>query len=123
MELSISKSSTKIIENTINIEIEKHQKAIEYNEYLINNNIDYTLLEYLKDANEKFYKYDIDFMEDFMELVDKVDFCISHEYLNKYEVIKSKNSNDIFQMLKSRGLKKEVDYIVREETHHRKKRK
>ena len=103
----------------INTEIEKYQKAIEYNDYLIDNDIDYTLEEYLNDANNKFYKYDISFMKEFMDLVDRVDFCIDHKYLIKYEVLTDGNtSNNILQMLKSRGLKKEVDYIVLLEQHH-----
>ena len=107
----------------INIEIEKYQKAIEYNQYLIDNNIDLTLIEYIKDANKRFYEYDISFMEEFMNLVDRVDFCIPHEYLIKYGVIKIKknDSSKILQMLEARGLKEREDYIVSEVRDNRKK--
>ena len=106
----------------INTEIEKYQKAIEYNDYLINNDIDYTLEEYLKDANEKFYKYDISFMKEFMDLVDRIDFCIHHEYLIKYGIVdvKKKDSGKILQNLKARNLNEGEDFEVTEEQHHRK---
>ena len=79
-----------------NTEITKHQKAIEYNDYLIDHDIDYTLIEYLKDANNKFYEYDISFMEAFMELVDRVDFCIPHTHLFKYKVATEGNGKSFF---------------------------
>ena len=97
----------------INIEIEKYQKAIEYNQYLIDNNIDLTLIEYIKDANKRFYEYDISFMEEFMNLVDRVDFCIPHEYLIKYKVVApTNNSNKILDILNQRGLDKNTDYYL-----------
>ena len=98
----------------INTEIEKYQKAIEYNDYLIDNDIDYTLEEYLNDANEKFYKYDISFMKEFMDLVNRVDFCIHHEYLIKYGIVdvKKKDSGKILQNLKARNLNEGEDYLV-----------
>ena len=105
-----------------NSEIIKNKKAIEYNDYLIENDIDYTLIEYLKDANNKFYNYDISFMEQFMELVERVYFCISHEYLIKYKVITdgSNVSSNVLKMLKSRGLNEGEDYMLFQQEEHRK---
>ena len=104
-----------------NSEIIKHKKAIKYNDYLIENDIDHTLIEYLKDANDKFYNYDIKFMEEFMELVDRVDFCISHEYLFEYKVAtESTTTANVLRLLESRGLKEEKDYMPFLEERHRK---
>ena len=105
--MALSKVEVSISSN----DISKYVNAIEYNDYLIKNNINLTLIEYIKDANKKFYEYDISFMEDFMELVNRDDFCISHEYLKKYKIItiNCDNSN-ISKMLKSRGLDEGKDF-------------
>ena len=103
-------------------DIAKYVNATEYNDYLIKNNKRLTIIEYVKDVNSMFNKLDINFMNEFMELVERDDMCISHEYLKKYEVVSAKNtsSNDILKMLGYRNLKEDIDFNLRQESQVRK---
>ena len=109
MELSVTSSSS----------ITQYDNVVDYNDYLIKNNkTNMTIVDYLKDINDRFYKIDISFMETFMDLIDRDDFCIPHEYLITYKVAAPGNtSKDIKKMLDSRGLEKDLDYRVGQESH------
>ena len=103
--MELSSSSTDIIQCT---------NIIDYNDFLIKNNkINLTIIEYLEDINNKFYHIDLSFMEEFMELVDRDDFCISHDYLIKYKVsAENSDSYNILRLLTSRGLNEAKDYLL-----------
>ena len=67
-----------------------------YNEDLISTNEEIIILDYVKKLNDKFYNIDVSFIDDFIELVDKDDFCIHHEVLFKYGASQmSSGYNDI----------------------------
>ena len=71
-----------------------------------------TVLEYVKVLNENFFNIDISFIDDFIDMVDKDGFNISHEMLFKYEVLtKSETSNDIFRILERYNFEDTVDYL------------
>ena len=57
------------------------QTIKEFNQELVNKNENIILYEYITRVNDLFYHIDIDFMVDFMGLVDKDDFCVNHELL------------------------------------------
>ena len=59
----------------------------EFNEKLVENNIDIGIIEYVKALNKQFYNINIDFIDDFINLVDKDECCIPQEYLVKYGVL------------------------------------
>ena len=64
-----------------------NQKIQEYNEKLVENNINIGIIEYVKNLNGHFYNINIDFIDDFIDMVDKDECCIPHDYLIKYGVL------------------------------------
>ena len=67
-----------------------------FNETLINNNIDLNIINYITEVNELTYNIDVTFIHDFFNLVDRDDCCINHEMLFKYGVTSLSNgSNDV----------------------------
>ena len=87
----------------------------DYNEYLISNDIDINVSDYVKEINSKFYNIDISFMDFFMSLVGNNDICIPHQKLIDYEVISKKNcSTRIKELIKEHDFKIKVDYRLSE---------
>ena len=60
---------------------------IEYNNYLIDNKVNINIIDYIKEINKLEDNIDIGFIDDFLELVNKNDFCIHHDMLIKYGVL------------------------------------
>ena len=85
---------------------------IEFNERLVENGEEINIITYIKKVNEEFFNIDIDFIDDFIELVNKDECCIPHEMLYKYGVIKTSNSNDILTLLKQNEFLEESDYVA-----------
>jgi phage anti-repressor protein len=86
----------------------------EYNKYLVDSNISITIIDYVKEANKRKYNIDLTFMEEFLELVERDDFCISHSMLVKYEIINTNSGTiDIKRMLEQYGFKENIDYLLR----------
>ena len=65
----------------------KKMEIQKYNEDLVSSNTVITILEYVKKLNDKFYNIDVSCIDDFLELVDKDDFCIHNELLYKYDAL------------------------------------
>ncbi len=88
----------------------------DYNKYLIDNNIEIKIIDYIKEINNKFYNIDINFIDNFMNLIDKDDFCIPHNYLIEYNIISNSKGNiqNIKDILKQYNFKIEIDYKVME---------
>ena len=76
-----------------------YTNAKEYNNYLVNNNIDINIINYVKEVNNLIYNIDISFIDKFIDLVEKDEICIPHELLIKYGVITTNKSNDIMVLL------------------------
>ena len=70
-----------------------YTNAKEYNTYLVNNDIDINIINYVKEVNNFIYNIDISFIDNFLDLVEKDTICIPHEYLIKYGVITTKNDS------------------------------
>ena len=64
-----------------------------YNKELIEGKKNPSIVEYVKALNEKFYKIDISFIDDFLKLVGTNECIIPHMMLEKYGVLKITRSN------------------------------
>ena len=89
------------------------EKIQQFNEFLVKENIDLTIVEYIVELNDKFYDIDITFINEFMELINKDDFIIHHTMLDKYNVLNTieKNSGHIKRLLDQYDFEEEKDYI------------
>ena len=57
----------------------------EFNEKLVQDKKDITIIDYVKELNEKYFNIDISFIDDFIDMVNKEGFNISHEMFYKYD--------------------------------------
>ena len=78
----------------------KKMEIQKYNEDLILKNEEIIISDYVKKINEKFYNIAIQFINDFLELVDKDVFCIHHELLYKYDALTGEiRSSNVLRLL------------------------
>ena len=89
-----------------------HEKMQEYNQLLVSQKIELTLVEYITEANSKLLLVDMEFMEEFMDLVGRDDFCIPHELLYKYGALTERDSHVIKRALEQYEFVEEKDYQV-----------
>ena len=90
------------------------QKEIQkFNETLVEENIEYNIVQYTKFLNELFYHYDITNIIDEIILLIGIDgFSIHHDMLEKYEVISLKSgSYDVKRLLEQYDFTEHEDYI------------
>ena len=83
------------------------------NATLVNEQPDITVLDYVKLLNEKIFNIDISFVDDFIELVDKEDFIIHHQLLEKYGVITIKDTFYVKRLLEQYEFEEGKDYITK----------
>ena len=96
-------SSTNIINTNI----------INYNNYLIEIQKQIDIIEYVKEVNKIEYNIDIDFIDEFIELVSKNECCIHHNLLQKYEISNLKGgSKDIKRLLEQNEFEENKDYLL-----------
>ena len=81
-----------------------------YNQKLVNEDEVVTIIEYVKKLNDTFYHIDISFIDDFIELVDKECFIISHEMLFKYNILSKSNSSQVLRLLDNYNFEISIDY-------------
>lgn len=86
----------------------------EYNTWLIENKQNITIIDYVKQINKILYNIDINFLDEFIELVSKNECCIHHEMLEKYGIInfKSGGSKDVKKLLLQYNLEEIKDFRV-----------
>jgi hypothetical protein len=75
-----------------------------YNKELIEEKKNPSIIEYVKALNEKFYKIDISFIDDFLKLVGTNECIIPHMMLEKYGVLKINTSGKVERLLKQLNL-------------------
>ena len=90
-----------------------YTNAKEYNTYLVNNDIDINIINYVKEVNNFIYNIDISFIDNFLDLVEKDTICIPHEHLIKCGVITTNRSNDIMVLLNQFEPIENEDYRLR----------
>ncbi len=83
----------------------------EYINYLIDNQNNVNIIDFVKEINKLKYNIDISFIDEFIELVSKDECCIHHDRLVKYN-ISSLNSTtgDIKKMLIQNNFIENEDY-------------
>ena len=87
------------------------QKQIkEFNEKLVQDKKDFTIINYVKELNEKYFNIDISFIDDFIDMVNKEGFNISHEMFYKYEILVKTDSHDVLRILENNNFEDGVDY-------------
>jgi len=59
----------------------------DYNKYLVDNNIDIIIIDYVKEINKLIYKMNISFIDNFLNLVGKNEICIPHKHLIEYGIV------------------------------------
>ena len=88
------------------------QQIQEFNEQLVGADENITIIDYIQKVAKKFYdQIEISFMQDFMEIVGKEDFCIHHEMLIKYGTLaEGTDAYNIQRLLNQYKFKINVDY-------------
>ena len=72
----------------------------EYITYLVENQININIIEFVKEVNKLKYNIDISFIDEFIELVSKDECCIHHNMLQKYGILVMKGgTQDIKRLL------------------------
>jgi len=93
--------------------INQKMQIQEFNQKLVEDKIDISIIEYVIELNEKFFNIDIHFIDDFMDLVDKDECCINHELLIKYGVTNYQaGSYDVKKIIERNDGREDVDYTV-----------
>ena len=89
-----------------------HNSTIEeYNQKLVNDRINISIIDYVKAVNDMKYKIDISFIDELLELVNRDDCCIHHELLEKYKIISKKDStNNIRRLLEQHNFNEGEDF-------------
>ena len=82
----------------------------EFNEKLVQDKKDITIIDYVKELNEKYFNIDISFIDDFIDMVNKEGFNISHEMFYKYEILVKTDSHDVLRILENNNFEDGVDY-------------
>ena len=86
----------------------------EYINYLIENQINVNIIDFVKEINKLEFKIDISFINEFVELVSKNECCIHHNMLQKYGIISlKKGSTDIKRILEQNEFEENKDFEIR----------
>ena len=103
-----------------------NSEIMEFNKKLVDENIDIDIIDYIVEIVDQFFKIDINFIHDFMDLVNKDECCIPQEYLVKYGVLKNIESSSTIKTLIDQcdlilpGAKPLYTYIQRDDSSHKK---
>jgi hypothetical protein len=82
-----------------------------YNNSLVDSKTIINIIDYVKAINKLKYNIDIDFIDEFIELVDKDECCIHHEMLQKYGILNLKDgTHHIKRILDQYELKINEDF-------------
>ena len=84
-----------------------------FNQKIIDENAEITIIDYVKLLNYEVYHIDITFIDDLLLSIDNTDqFCIHHELLYKYGVLFGCNTNDVKTLLCQHGFLENESYKV-----------
>ena len=100
--------------NIVNeIKFEINDTITEYNKNLANSNRDIILMDYIKDVHNKYFQFiDIDFMNDFMNIVSHNNIWVNSDMMYKYGIMNDvgKKSTRIKQFLTDLGFKEGIHF-------------
>ena len=83
------------------------------NASLVTEEPDIKIIDYVKLLNEKIFNIGIDFIDDFINLVDKDNCCIDHELLMKYGITNlTAGSYDVKKIIERNDGQERADYMV-----------
>ena len=95
----------------------------EYNTYLVENQVNINIIDYVKEVNKLEFKIDISFIDEFIELVSKNECCIHHNMLEKYGILSLKSgTSDIKRLLEQNNFIENKDFNLRNVAEVRKNR-
>ena len=84
----------------------------EFNDEIVKEGIEMTIIDYIKEINKRFYQIDIDFIDDFINMVGSSECCIPHDMLFKYGVLTDHDSQDVKRLLNQYNFLEEKDYSI-----------
>jgi len=85
----------------------------EYNTYLVENQINVNIIDFVKEVNKLEFKIDISFIDEFIELVSKNECCIHHNMLQKYGILTLKEgTHHIKRIFEQYEFKENEDYLL-----------
>lgn len=89
----------------------KFETVKEYNDYLITNNKEANIIDYVKSINIQFYYIDISFINKLMKYVNCNEINIPHTMLVKYRVLKENNlSANIKALIRQSDFKEDRNF-------------
>jgi hypothetical protein len=92
-----------------------HLVIEKFNNILVEDQHTINIIEYVKEINNLYYKIELDFIDEFIELVNKNDCCIHHEKLEKYGVLKlNKGTTRVKEMLEQNKFIENVEFRLSE---------
>ena len=85
----------------------------EFNQILLDENRDdVSISQYLNELNKRYFKIDISFIDLFMLLVERDDFCIDGKYLKSCEIqAANSDSSKTLRLLQRNGLIEGSDFL------------
>ena len=88
-----------------------YKTPMDYINYLVDNQININIINFVKELNKIKFKIDISFIDEFIELVNKDECCIHHDMLVKYGVITlTAGSHHIKRIIDGHNFKTNEDY-------------
>ena len=92
--------------NTIKMQIQN------LNQKIIDENVEITIIDYVKLLNYDVYHIDISFIDDFINLVDKDECCKHHNMLVKYGVLSlSSSTHDVKIIIDQQQLESNTEEV------------
>jgi hypothetical protein len=93
--------------------METYATPKEYINYLVDNQVNVNIIEFVKELNKLKYNIDISFIDEFIELVEKNECCIHHNMLQKYGVTALKGgTSHVREMLNQYKFINNEDYLL-----------
>ena len=99
------------------IEKYKHDefKKANFNQKIIDENVEITIIDYVKLLNDDVYHIDITFVNDLLLLIYEDECCIHHDMLYKYGVLSEHDTRDVKRLIEQYKFTEIVHYVTNRE--------